>query len=76
MENVSILQQRHDSEILYTNSSNLSPAFSTNHSWYSVNGFSHIVYRVSCESGEEDLGARELLRRDYSAGHVSQTWFT
>ncbi len=31
---------------------------------------------VSPESGEEDLGARELFRRDYSAGPVSQTCIT
>jgi hypothetical protein len=31
---------------------------------------------LSRESGEEDLGARGLLRRGYSAGPVSQTCFT
>jgi hypothetical protein len=29
---------------------------------------------VSRKSGEEDLGAHELLRRGYSAGPVSQTF--
>jgi hypothetical protein len=32
--------------------------------------------KMSRESGEEDLGARELLRRGYSAGPVSQSRFT
>jgi hypothetical protein len=31
---------------------------------------------VSRESGEEDLGVRELLRRGYSAGSVSPTCIT
>ncbi len=30
---------------------------------------------VSRESGEEDLDVRELLRRAYSAGHVSPTCY-
>ncbi len=35
-----------------------------------------MIMAVSRESGEEDLGARELLRHGYSAGPVSQTCFT
>jgi hypothetical protein len=31
---------------------------------------------MSRESGEEGLGERELLRRDYSAGPASQTCIT
>jgi hypothetical protein len=31
---------------------------------------------LSSKAGEEDLGARGLLRRGYSAGPVSQTCFT
>ncbi len=37
--------------------------------------FEKYVKKLSRESGEEDLDARELLRRAYSAGPVSPTYY-